>query len=101
MQSPRLSATAVAAPIVGPLWQSYVQKGVQAAAVAITLEGDAASLLAFAQFCWTQEGVKASELVLLQLLALIRACPLPVVETVLRHQGHRTTPSNQVHDAHL
>ena len=75
---------------VDTLWQRYVQEGVQAAAAAITIEGSAASLLAFAQLCWWQEGVKASELVLLQLLALARACPWPAAETVLRHHGEQT-----------
>ena len=82
-----LGAPVASTTSVDMLWQRYVQEGVQAAAVAITIEGSAASLLAFAQLCWWQEGVKASELVLLQLLALARACPWPAAETVLRHQG--------------
>ena len=87
-----LGAPVATTTSVDTLWQRYVQEGVQAAAAAITIEGSAASLLAFAQLCWWQEGIKASELVLLQLLALARACPWPAAETVLRHHGERTEP---------
>ena len=86
------AAPVASTAIVDTLWQRSVQERVQAAAIAITIEGSAASLLAFAQFCWWQEGVKACELVLLQLLALARACPWPAAETVLRHHGERTEP---------
>jgi hypothetical protein len=88
-----LAAAPAASPTsVDTLWQRYVQEGVQAAAAAIATEGSGASLLAFAQFCWWQEGVKASELVLLQLLALARACPWPAAEVVLRHHGQWDRP---------
>ena len=84
-----LAAPAVFTASADTLWQCYAQEGVQAAAAAITMEGSAACLLAFAQLCWWQEGIRASELVLLQLLALARTCPWPVTDTVLRHQGQQ------------
>jgi len=66
-----------------PLWQCFVQQGIAAAASAIGVQSSSTCLL-FAQWCWQQEGLRSTELVLLQLLALLRTYPVPQAEPILR-----------------
>jgi len=66
-----------------PLWQCFVQQGIAAAANAIGVQSSSTCLL-FAQWCWQQEGLRSTELVLLQLIALLRTCPVPQAEPILR-----------------